>query len=56
MFLPTTQKELEQLGWEQLDVILVSGDTYVDTPYNGIAIVGNLLVDAGYRVGVIAKR
>jgi uncharacterized radical SAM protein YgiQ len=55
MFLPTTQKELEQLGWKQLDVILVSGDTYVDTPYNGIAIVGNLLVDAGYRVGVIAQ-
>jgi len=55
MFLPTTQKELKQLGWEQLDVILVSGDTYVDTPYNGIAIVGKLLVDAGYRVGVIAQ-
>ena len=55
MFLPTTKKELEQLGWQQLDVILVSGDTYVDTPYNGIAIVGKLLVDAGYRVGVIAQ-
>jgi radical SAM superfamily enzyme YgiQ (UPF0313 family) len=55
MFLPTTKKELKQLGWNQLDVILVSGDTYVDTPYNGIAIVGKLLVDAGYRVGVIAQ-
>jgi len=55
MFLPTTPKELKNLGWEQLDVILVSGDTYVDTPYNGIAIVGKLLVDAGYRVGVIAQ-
>ncbi|BAF72582.1 YgiQ family radical SAM protein [Sulfurovum sp. NBC37-1] len=55
MFLPTTKKELKALGWEQLDVILVSGDTYVDTPYNGIAIVGKLLVDAGYRVGVIAQ-
>lgn len=55
MFLPTTKKELDVLGWEQLDVILVSGDTYVDTPYNGIAIVGKLLVDAGYRVGVIAQ-
>ncbi len=55
MFLPTTQEELRILGWEQLDVILVSGDTYVDTAYNGIAIVGKILVDAGYRVGVIAQ-
>ena len=55
MFLPTTKKELDVLGWKQLDVILVSGDTYVDTPYNGIAIVGKLLMDTGYRVGVIAQ-
>ncbi len=55
MFLPTTQEELAVLGWEQLDVILVSGDTYIDTAYNGIAIVGKILVDAGYRVGVIAQ-
>jgi len=55
MFLPTTPEEMQHLGWEQLDVILVSGDTYVDTAYNGIAIVGKLLVDAGYRVGVIAQ-
>jgi len=55
MFLPTTKKELKKLGWDSLDVILVSGDTYVDTPYNGIAIVGKLLVDAGYKVGVIAQ-
>ncbi len=55
MFLPTTPEELRTLGWEQLDVILVSGDTYVDTAYNGIAIVGKILVDAGYRVGVIAQ-
>ena len=55
MFLPTTKKELQNLGWEQLDVILVSGDTYVDTAYNGIAIIGKILVDAGYHVGVIAQ-
>ncbi|MEA3418319.1 MAG: YgiQ family radical SAM protein [Campylobacterota bacterium] len=55
MFLPTTKEELQKLGWQQLDVILVSGDTYIDTPYNGIAIVGKLLLDAGYRVGVIAQ-
>ncbi len=55
MFLPTTPQELTELGWDRLDVILVSGDTYIDTPYNGIAIVGKILVDAGYRVGVIAQ-
>jgi uncharacterized radical SAM protein YgiQ len=55
VFIPTTKEELKRLGWERLDVILVSGDTYIDTPYNGIAIVGKLLLDAGYRVGVIAQ-
>ena len=55
MFIPTTQKELKKLGWNQLDVILISGDTYIDTPYNGIAIVGKILMDAGYKVGVIAQ-
>jgi len=38
MFIPTTKVELKKLGWNKLDVILVSGDTYIDTPYNGIAI------------------
>ena len=55
MFLPTTQKELRELGWSELDVILISGDTYIDTPYNGISIVGKILLDQGYRVGVIAQ-
>ena len=36
MFLPTTRDEVKQRGWDQLDVILVSGDTYIDTSYNGI--------------------
>jgi len=55
MFIPTTKKELQKLGWSELDVILVSGDTYIDTAYNGIAIVGKILIDAGYKVGVIAQ-
>lgn len=55
IFLPTTRVEMQQLGWGHLDVILVSGDTYIDTPYSGIAVIGRLLVDAGYRVGVIAQ-
>ncbi len=55
MFLPTTKSEIQNLGWEKLDVILVSGDAYIDSPYIGIAIIGNLLVSKGYRVGVIPQ-
>ncbi len=55
MFLPTTKKELKKLGWNKLDIILISGDTYVDSPYMGIAILGNILVDKGFRVGIIAQ-
>ena len=53
--MPTTQKELEKLGWEQLDIILVSGDTYIDSPYSGMAIVGQLLLQKGFKVGIIAQ-
>ena len=55
MFLPTTRQELSRLGWDQLDVILVTGDSYIDSPYIGTAVIGNLLSKAGYRVGVIAQ-
>ena len=55
MFLPTTKEELKKLNWDKLDVILVSGDTYIDTPYSGIAIVGKLLLDIGLKVGIIAQ-
>jgi len=55
MFMPTTKEELDKLGWDQLDVILVSGDTYIDTPYSGMAIVGQLLLQQGYKVGIIAQ-
>jgi uncharacterized radical SAM protein YgiQ len=55
MFIPTTQNELEQLGWNQLDIILVSGDTYIDSPYSGMAIVGQLLLQQGFKVGIIAQ-
>jgi len=43
------------LGWKSLDVILVTGDTYVDSPYIGVAVIGKVLLDAGYRVGIIAQ-
>jgi uncharacterized radical SAM protein YgiQ len=55
MFIPTTQEEVQKLGWKQLDIVLVSGDTYIDSPYSGMAIVGRLLLQAGYRVGIIAQ-
>ena len=55
MFLPTTREEMHAFGWEQLDVILVSGDTYIDSPFIGVAVIGNILADAGYRVGIIAQ-
>ena len=55
MFIPTTTKELEQLGWTSLDVILVSGDSYIDSPYSGTAMVGKVLLEAGFHVGVIAQ-
>ncbi|CCK78505.1 YgiQ family radical SAM protein [Desulfobacula toluolica] len=55
MFLPTTPKELDQLNWPKLDVILVTGDAYIDSPFIGVAIIGKVLVDKGFRVGIIAQ-
>jgi uncharacterized radical SAM protein YgiQ len=55
LFLPTTKEELDNLNWNQLDVILVSGDTYIDTPYSGMAIIGRILHSYGYKVGIIAQ-
>ena len=54
-FIPTTASEVAALGWSLLDVILVSGDTYIDAPHMGVAVVGKVLMHAGYRVGVIAQ-
>jgi len=47
--------EVKRLGWDGLDVILVSGDSYIDSPFIGIAVIGKVLAHAGYRVGVIAQ-
>lgn len=54
-FLPTTQAELKALNWSQLDVILVTGDSYIDSPFIGVAVIGRVLADGGYRVGIIAQ-
>jgi len=55
MFIPATKTELEALGWQSLDVILVTGDAYVDSPFIGVAVIGKVLLAAGYRVGIIAQ-
>jgi uncharacterized radical SAM protein YgiQ len=55
MYIPTTQDELKLLGWNQLDVVLVTGDSYVDSPYFGVAIIGKVLIESGFRVGIIAQ-
>jgi len=54
-FLPTTRAEMDALGWDSCDVILVTGDAYVDHPSFGMAIVGRLLEAHGFRVGILAQ-
>lgn len=55
MFLPTTSEEVKKLGWDSLDIILVSGDTYIDSSYNGSALIGKWLLKNGFKVGIIAQ-
>ncbi len=55
MFLPATREEMTRRGWGELDVILVTGDTYIDSPYHGVAAIGQVLVKEGYRVGVVSQ-
>lgn len=55
MFLPTTPKEVAALGWKQLDVIFITGDTYIDSPFTGVALIGKLLLKHGFTVGIIAQ-
>src|SRR5574342_24609 len=54
-FLPTTREEALARGWDAIDVLLVSGDAYVDHPSFGTAVIGRVLEARGYRVGVIAQ-
>lgn len=55
MFLPTTMEEVKKLGWNYLDIILISGDTYIDSSYNGSALIGKWLYKHGFKVGIIAQ-
>lgn len=54
-FLPTSRKEMDALGWDSCDIIIVTGDAYVDHPSFGMAIIGRLLESQGFRVGIIAQ-
>ena len=53
--LPTSRAEMEELGWDSCDIIIVTGDAYVDHPSFGMAIVGRMLEAQGFRVGIIAQ-
>ena len=55
MYLPTTAEEFKQLGWQQADILLVSGDSYIDSPFIGAAVIGKALAQAGFKVGIIAQ-
>ena len=52
-WLPTTKKEVELRGWDELDVILFSGDAYVDHPSFGAAVIGRILEAEGLRVAIV---
>ena len=54
-FLPMSRPEMERLGWRELDVLLVSGDAYVDHPSFAMALLGRYLVSLGYRVGLVCQ-
>jgi len=54
-FLPMSRKEMDKLGWDSCDIILVTGDAYVDHPSFGMAVIGRMLEAQGFRVGIIAQ-
>jgi uncharacterized radical SAM protein YgiQ len=54
-FLPMSRAEMDKLGWDSCDVILVTGDAYVDHPSFGMAVIGRVLEAQGFRVGIIAQ-
>lgn len=53
--LPMSKAEMDDLGWDSCDIILVTGDAYVDHPSFGMAIIGRLLEAQGFRVGIISQ-
>ena len=55
MFIPATPDEVRNLGWKNLDVVLITGDSYLDSPYVGVSVIGHRLLAAGYRVAIIPQ-
>ena len=53
--LPMSREEMDQLGWDSCDIIIVCGDAYVDHPSFGMAVIGRALEAQGFRVGIIAQ-
>ena len=53
--LPMSRREMDDLGWDSCDIIIVTGDAYVDHPSFGMALIGRLLESQGFRVGIIAQ-
>ncbi|HET6786828.1 MAG TPA: YgiQ family radical SAM protein, partial [Aquabacterium sp.] len=54
-FLPTTRAEMDELGWDSCDIVIVTGDAYVDHPSFGMAVIGRVLENQGFRVGIISQ-
>ena len=54
-YLPMTRAEMDVLGWDSCDVIIVTGDAYIDHPSFGMALIGRVLEAQGFRVGIIAQ-
>lgn len=54
-WLPTTKKEIERLGWDYIDVILFTGDAYIDHPSMGTSVIGRVLESSGYRVAIVPQ-
>ncbi len=55
MFLPITKEEMNKLGWKQADIIIVSGDAYIDSYFSGEAVIGKYLLSKGYKVAIIPQ-
>ena len=54
-WLPLTMKEVKKRGWEEVDVVLISGDSYVDHPSFGTAVIGRIIEDEGFKVAIVAQ-
>lgn len=55
MFLPVSMDEVKKLGWDYIDVIIITGDAYIDSPFSGTAVIGKYLLKYGFRVAVISQ-